>query len=126
MGLEKIQITALSDMIVNHLWNCPPDELSQYNCGSLAKALRMHPVVLSRRFSRERGKTLIAVLREIKVARAVKMLHEETVGSVKEAMAVAGYRDRKYFNTLVRKMFGENPADLDLNEKWLPRSGVSG
>ncbi len=99
-------------MIVNHLWNCPPGELCQCNCGSLAKALRMHPVALSRRFSREHGKPLVAVLREVKVIRAVGMLRDGTVGSTKEAMAVVGYRDRKYFNALVHHAFGENPTDI--------------
>ena len=115
MSLRNRRITSLADMIVSQLWNCPPGELHQYNCGSLAKALHIHPVVLSRRFSREHGRPLVAVLREIKIIRAVKMLRDGTVRSIGEAMAAVGYRDRKYFNALVQKKFGKNLAELDLS-----------
>ncbi|HDP94177.1 MAG TPA: AraC family transcriptional regulator [Candidatus Aminicenantes bacterium] len=118
MSLDNRRITSLAAMIVNHLWNCPPDELCQCNCGSLAKVLRMHPVVLSRRFSREYGRPLVTVLREIKVVRAVGMLRYGKVASVDEAMVAAGYRDRKYFETLVRHQFGISWGDLQQLHTW--------
>lgn len=109
---ETDNAASLSEMICHYLWNCPPPELARCNCGDLAAMLRMHPVVLSRRFSREYGRPLVAVLREIKVVRAVGMLHYGKVASVDEAMATVGYRDRKYFNALVFKMFGKKLAEF--------------
>ncbi|HDP94237.1 MAG TPA: hypothetical protein ENN40_02625 [Candidatus Aminicenantes bacterium] len=51
------------------------------------------------------------------VVRAVGMLRYGKVASLDEAMAAAGYRDRKYFNKLVHKAFGKSLAELDANNQ---------
>jgi len=45
------------------------------------------------------------------------MLRYGKVASLDEAMAAAGYRDRKYFNKLVHKAFGKSLAELDANNQ---------
>jgi AraC-like DNA-binding protein/CheY-like chemotaxis protein len=77
---------------------------------SVAARLKVHPVHLSRVFSRHYGKTFTVALAEIRIE-AAKGLLADSRYKIYEVADLVGFEKPKYFSELFKKMTGYTPND---------------
>lgn len=79
----------------------------------IAAAVYVSPHYLSRAFKKLTGKSLIAYIQEVRLARAESLL-AETALSVTEISGRVGFNDATYFATCFKKRTGMTPLDYRL------------
>lgn len=75
---------------------------------SVAGALGVSPVYLSRLVKQETGTTFIALLTQIRISRAVQLL-SSTGRSIADIGEAVGYESQHYFSTAFKKVVGVSP-----------------
>lgn len=91
--------------LLNDRWNEFP------SLESLSNELRIHPVTISKYFSRASGVTLSEYMRKLKVKRAVDFLLNSSIPLAEIAFS-CGFSDQSHMNRLVKKYLGFTPATI--------------
>lgn len=91
--------------ILNDRWN------EFLSLDHLSKELDVHPVTISKFFSKHMGLTLAEYMRKIKVSRALDMLIQ-TKSSYAEIALQCGFSDQSHMNRLVKVYMGMTPAKI--------------
>jgi two-component system response regulator YesN len=81
---------------------------SQLSLESVAKAIGVSPVYLSRLFKQETGTTFVTLLTQIRISKAVQLL-STTDRSIADIGEAVGYESQHYFSTAFKKVVGVSP-----------------
>lgn len=73
-----------------------------------ARAIGVSPVYLSRLFKQEIGMTFVALLTQIRIAKAIQLL-STTGRSIADIAETVGYESQHYFSTAFKKAVGVSP-----------------
>ena len=84
---------------------------SQFNVEQMAELLHVSRVVLSRKFSQQYGMAPSEFLHELRVRKALDLLHESDL-SIKEIAQMAGFSSQEYFIRVIRKSVGAAPSTV--------------
>ena len=77
----------------------------------LSKELHMHPVTISKHFSKRTGFTLAEYMRKVKICRAIDMLIS-TQKPYAEIAAQCGFSDQSHMTRLIREFTGTTPGKI--------------
>lgn len=91
----------------------------QISLEELARYVNVHPVHLSRLFSKDVGKTFKYILTEVRIEEAKKLLKDINY-RVYEISCMVGYEKPRYFSELFRNVTGLTP--LEYREKYKGQS----
>jgi len=77
---------------------------------SVAEAVNVHPVTLSRMFKQQKGVTFVRylTLRRLELARKLLLTTSKRINDIAEEI---GYGDYRYFRTLFKKEYGYSPSE---------------
>lgn len=77
---------------------------------SVAEAVNVHPVTLSRMFKQQMGVTFVRYLtvKRLKLAQELLLTTDKRINDISDE---AGYSDYRYFRTLFKKEFGCSPSE---------------
>ena len=83
---------------------------SELNLTTISHTVDLHPVYLSREFSRYFGVTMGDYIRKLKVENAVLLLREPTL-SLTEIGYQSGFADQSHFIRCFKSLFGSTPGE---------------
>ncbi len=83
---------------------------SELNLTTISHTIDLHPVYLSREFSRYFGVTMGDYIRKLKVENAVLLLREPTL-SLTEIGYQSGFADQSHFIRCFKSLFGSTPGE---------------
>ncbi len=82
-----------------------------FNVEQMAVGMNVSRQTLNRKIKKVCGLTAIHYLQEARLNRALRMLEEREVDSVKVAALEVGFKDIRYFSRQFTKKFGKKPSD---------------
>lgn len=97
-------LTTLRDLL-NDRWN---EFISLHE---LSQELNLHPVTISKYFSKYFGCTLAEYMRKIKVERATQLLFSSTLKK-SEIAYLCGFSDQSHMSRLIKRHYGLSPKGL--------------
>lgn len=81
---------------------------SELSLETVANAIGVSPVYLSRLFKQETGSTFVTQLTQIRISKAVQLLNS-TDRSIADIAEAVGYESQHYFSTAFKKVVGVSP-----------------
>ncbi|WP_166242582.1 response regulator [Paenibacillus turpanensis] len=90
---------------------------------SLAEALQVSPVYLSRTMKQELGVSFVALLTQLRIRKAIQLLNATELPIV-EIAARVGYDTQHYFSTAFKKAVGVSPAQYRKGAAFAGGSGL--
>jgi two-component system, response regulator YesN len=88
--------------------------MNNISLGQIAGYVHLSPVYLSRLLKKETGQTFLDILTQIRIAKSVELLRDQSIKSY-EAASRVGFVDSKYFARLFRKYYGMTPTEFRTN-----------